>query len=76
MPQPTRSPAEIRSSIEANRVELGLALERLRLLDDRAHRAADDRCDRGRVGGGARSRVRHHDTSTDARNSWAARTTG
>jgi hypothetical protein len=30
MPQPTRSPAEIRSSIEANRVELALALERLR----------------------------------------------
>ena len=42
MPQPTRSPAEIRSSIEANRVELAVALERLRgevaqLTDWRAH---------------------------------------
>ena len=42
MPQPTRSPAEIRSSIEANRVELALALERLRgevaeLTDWRLH---------------------------------------
>ena len=42
MPQPTRSPAEIRSSIEANRAELAVSLERLRgevarVTDWRAH---------------------------------------
>jgi hypothetical protein len=31
MPQPTRSPAEIRASIEHNRQELGQSLEKLRL---------------------------------------------
>ena len=42
MAQPTRSPAEIRSSIEANRAELAVSLERLRgevarVTDWRAH---------------------------------------
>jgi hypothetical protein len=36
MPGPSRSPEEIRRSIEANRAELGLAVERLRAEVERA----------------------------------------